>query len=118
MEVEIRAGKYQNAKKLLFRAIGECPLEKGTRFSPFSQNCFLKTKCTELYLLAFGPLRSVFGARELQSLCDLMVERGLRLRRGLEEVAGSVPEEVVKEEIMAVDEIEQNAQELRRLMPY
>lgn len=29
LEFEIRAGEFQNAKRLLFRAIKECPLEKG-----------------------------------------------------------------------------------------
>lgn len=29
IELEIQAGALQNAKKLLFRALGECPLVKG-----------------------------------------------------------------------------------------
>lgn len=29
LEFEIRAGSFSRAKKLLFRAIGECPLVKG-----------------------------------------------------------------------------------------
>ncbi len=29
LEFEIRAGQLQRAKKLLFRAVGECPLVKG-----------------------------------------------------------------------------------------
>ena len=40
---------------------------------------------TGLYLLAFGPLRPVFTARELAGFVDRMSERGLRIRRGLEE---------------------------------
>ena len=39
----------------------------------------------ELYLLGFGALRSVFSGRELQDWAEVMVERGLRLRRGLDE---------------------------------
>ena len=75
----------------------------------------------ELYLLAFGPLRSVFDGKELQSLADLMVERGIRLRQALDEVVEGNKEnngalEDNREEEM--DEIEHNAQELRRLMPY
>ncbi|KAF6766535.1 NRDE-2, necessary for RNA interference-domain-containing protein [Ephemerocybe angulata] len=80
---EIKARQHRTAKKLLFRAIGECPLVK------------------ELYLLAFGPLRA------------------LRLHRGLDEVVDIVAEnkEAVDNE-EDEDEIEHNARELRRLMPY
>ncbi|KAF9015505.1 NRDE-2, necessary for RNA interference-domain-containing protein [Cyathus striatus] len=67
IEFELRAGAYERAKKLLFRAVGECPLVK------------------ELYLLAFGPLRRVFRGDELRALGDTMAERGIRLRRGLDE---------------------------------
>ena len=76
----------------------------------------------ELYLLAFGPLRSVFDGKELQSLADLMVERGIRLRQALDEVvegseeSNRAPEDNTEE--VEMDEIEHNAQELRRLMPY
>ncbi|KAJ7786181.1 hypothetical protein B0H16DRAFT_21301 [Mycena metata] len=67
IEFEIRVHQLNRAKKLLFRAIGDCPLVK------------------ELYLLAFGPLRGVFSAQELNAFADTMAERELRLRRGLEE---------------------------------
>ncbi|TFK36838.1 NRDE-2, necessary for RNA interference-domain-containing protein [Crucibulum laeve] len=105
IEFEIRAGELQRAKKLLFRAIGECPLVK------------------ELYLIAFGALRSVFSAHELNGLGDTMVERGMRLRRGLDEVLegwGGVglDGEGDRESEESGDEIEHNARELRRLMPY
>lgn len=78
---------------------------------------------TELYLIAFGPLRSVFTGRELQDWAEAMVERGLRLRRGLDDaMEGFVDDETVvvtknggeEDE----DEIEYNARELRRLRPY
>lgn len=111
---------YQNAKKLLFRAIGECPLVKGVlRVFRLAFACVL-TLLTELYLLAFGPLRSVFDGRELQRLADVMAERGLRLHAGLDEVVDIVDtikdqEEHDHEE---EDEIEHNARELRRLMPF
>lgn len=75
----------------------------------------------EIYLLAFGPLRSVFDGHELQSLGDLMVERGLRMRKGLYEVVGDADKTIVDDhngEEDAIDEIEHNAEELRRLMPY
>ncbi|TFK30778.1 hypothetical protein FA15DRAFT_580325 [Coprinopsis marcescibilis] len=103
LEFEIRAGQLKTAKKLLFRAIGECPFAK------------------ELYLLAFNALRSVFDTRELHSLADLMAERGLRLRRGLDEVVAVVDHDADLEahsEDVVDDEIEINAQELRRLKPY
>jgi hypothetical protein len=70
--------------------------------------------CAELYLVAFGPLRSVFNGRELNGMADAMAERGLRLRRGLEEGWENEREEMSSIE----DEIEEDANELRRLMPY
>ncbi|KAF5356140.1 hypothetical protein D9756_004075 [Leucocoprinus leucothites] len=104
LEFEIRAGDLKRAKKLLYRAIGECPFCKG------------------LYLLAFGALRSVFTAQELNSLADLMAERGLRLRKGLDEMLECWDMEGVEEDGEASEggesEIEQRAAEMRRLMPY
>lgn len=80
---------------------------------------------TDLYLLAFGVLRSVFSAHELNALGDLMAERGLRLRKGLDEVLEGSDMEGVREregdlegEESELSEIEYRAQELRRLMPY
>jgi hypothetical protein len=74
---------------------------------------------TELYLLAFGPLRSVFQVHELNALAETMAERGIRLRRGLEILLeSSVVEAGGQEDNESEDEIEHNARELRRLMPY
>ncbi|GLB36027.1 putative NRDE-2, necessary for RNA interference [Lyophyllum shimeji] len=103
IEFEIRAGQLQRAKKLLFRAIGECPLVK------------------DLYLLAFGPLREVFSGQELGAIADTMAERGLRLRYGLDDVLGGWKVEMedrASEWDSGTDEIMDNARELRRLMPY
>ncbi|KAI0094968.1 NRDE-2, necessary for RNA interference-domain-containing protein [Irpex rosettiformis] len=108
LEFEIRAGQLQRAKKLLFRAVGECPLAK------------------ELYLIAFVQLRSVFNSKELNELGDTMAERGIRLREGLDEalevwseshgrVKGMDDDE---SEDYGEEEIERNADELRRLKPY
>ena len=77
----------------------------------------------ELYLLAFGPLRSVFSPQELNELGITMAERGLRLRQGLDEALDGWAEPVAKRHLPAddeeaEDEIEYNARELRRLMPY
>ncbi len=76
----------------------------------------------ELYLLAFGVLRSVFTTQELNSLADVMVERGLRLGKGLDEVMEGWEMKDTEEQEREVsgydDEIEYGAQELRRLMPY
>ncbi|KAF8898878.1 NRDE-2, necessary for RNA interference-domain-containing protein [Infundibulicybe gibba] len=98
LEFEIRAGEFQRAKKIFFRAIGECPLNK------------------ELYLLAFTALREVFSRQELNALSDTMVERGIRVRHELEAETDVERMQVGDEEGM--DEIEENASELRRLMPY
>ncbi|KAG6818044.1 hypothetical protein H0H87_009199 [Tephrocybe sp. NHM501043] len=103
IEFEIQAGQLQRAKRLLFRAIGDCPLVK------------------ELYLIAFGPLRSVFSGQELRGLGDTMAERGLRLRRGLDEALEGWQGDIEAERLDSdseQDEIVDNARELRRLMPY
>ena len=120
IEFEIRAKELLRAKKLLFRAIGECPLVKG-KFNVCTFSMMLNHDSTELYLLAFGPLRSVFQVHELNALAETMAERGIRLRRGLEHlIEGGVVEAGGQEdsESDSEDEIEHNARELRRLMPY
>ncbi|ESK97958.1 hypothetical protein Moror_896 [Moniliophthora roreri MCA 2997] len=109
MELEIRSNRLEQAKKLFYRAIGECPYYK------------------ELYVLAFVPLRGVFSARELNTLADVMAERGIRMRRGLDEAVADWKGE--EEKTIGVDddddddddyedEIEYNARELKRLKPY
>jgi hypothetical protein len=61
----------------------------------------------------------VFQVHELNALAETMVERGIRLRRGLEDVIESgVVEAERQEDNESEDEIEHNARELRRLMPY
>ena len=73
-------------------------------------------------MLAFGPLRSVFQNRELNALADGMAERGIRMRRGLDEVLEEwVPKtEELNDDLdnKEEDEIEYNAKELRRLQPF
>lgn len=101
LEVEIRSEHLTDAKRVLFRAIAECPLVK------------------DFYLLAFGPLRSVFKNSELHALADTMVERGLRLRQALDEVVKVVNDVGDDEDIPILeDEIELEAREYRRLRPY
>ncbi|PCH33837.1 hypothetical protein WOLCODRAFT_61797 [Wolfiporia cocos MD-104 SS10] len=103
LEFEIRAGQLERAKKLVFRAVGECPLAK------------------ELYLLAFGALRSRFSSRELREWGETMAERGIRMRTGLDEVLEGQEEqreEGQEGEEYGEEDIEENARELRRLMPY
>ncbi|XP_006454634.1 hypothetical protein AGABI2DRAFT_114375 [Agaricus bisporus var. bisporus H97] len=106
IEFEMRVGDLQSAKKILYRAIGECPFFK------------------DLYLLAFWGLRSVFTAPELNLLADLMAERGLRLRKGLDDAIEGWGIEEGKEDTREDEEgdgdgeIEERAKELRRLMPY
>ncbi|KAL6310050.1 DUF1740-domain-containing protein [Sparassis latifolia] len=103
VEFEIRVGQLAKAKKLLFRAVGECPLAK------------------ELYLLAFGPLRSEFSGRELSEWANTMAERGVRMRQGLDEMLEGWTEERearVESGSEGEEEIETRARELRRLRPY
>ncbi|KZP04494.1 hypothetical protein FIBSPDRAFT_843925 [Athelia psychrophila] len=107
IEFEIRMGELQRAKKMLYAAIGDCPLEK------------------EFYLLAFGPLRSVFTSHELNAFADIMAERGIRTRIALDELLEGWKEarQVNLDVEMRApdsedDELEHNAKELRRLRPY
>lgn len=73
----------------------------------------------ELYLLAFDALRSEHATEELHTLVNTMVERGLRMRQDLEEdVVMRVAQGDKREDDEGDLEIEENAQELRRLMPY
>jgi hypothetical protein len=73
-------------------------------------------------MLAFGPLRSAFSSRELDGFVDIMAERGIRMRKGIDEYLegrggdeiGSDTEGLEGSE----DEIEHEARERRMLMPY
>lgn len=73
-------------------------------------------------MLAFGSLRGVFDGRELDALAETMAERGIRMRKGLDEVLEEwEPEKQKNDEAVnnnEDDEIEYNAKELRRLRPY
>uniref|UniRef100_D8PPC5 Suppressor of forked domain-containing protein n=2 Tax=Schizophyllum commune (strain H4-8 / FGSC 9210) TaxID=578458 RepID=D8PPC5_SCHCM len=103
IELELRSGDFQSAKRLLYRAVRECPFAK------------------ELYMMAFDALRSAFSARELAELGDLMAERDIRMRRGLDEieVVGAEESSSSESESDGGDrELEQQAREYRRLMPY
>ena len=94
-------GNLTQAKNLFFLAVKECPLVK------------------ELYLLAFGPLRSVFGSRELMKVAEGMVERGLRLRKDVEEPMEIVPAgSCDRVDDYGEGDVEYDAEELRRLRPY
>jgi hypothetical protein len=71
-------------------------------------------------MMAFGPLRSVFSSRELDGFVDIMAERGIRMRKGVDEYVtggdegGSDSEDLDGSE----DEIEHEARQRRLLMPY
>lgn len=66
----------------------------------------------------------MFTAPELNLLADLMAERGLRLRKGLDDAIEGWGIEEGKEDTREDEEgdgdgeIEERAKELRRLMPY
>ena len=103
---------------MLYRAIAECPLVKGT--GEISTKAAQLSTTTDLYLMAFGPLRSMFSSQELLTIVDTMVERGIRMRQGLEELleGWTMERAAEQEEDNELDEIEENARQLRRLMPY
>lgn len=65
--LEMRVGNFERAKRVLLRALGVCWWAK------------------ELYLIAFGQLRTVFTARELNDMIAAMVDRGIRMRRDIQE---------------------------------
>ncbi|KAL1762021.1 NRDE-2, necessary for RNA interference-domain-containing protein [Schizophyllum commune] len=103
IELELRSGDFQSAKRLLYRAVRECPFAK------------------ELYMMAFDALRPAYNARELAELGDLMAERDIRMRRGLDEIEVGGAEESSSSDSESDGgdcELEQQAREYRRLMPY
>jgi hypothetical protein len=70
---------------------------------------------------AFTRVRPVFSADELYTLWETMVERGLRIRKGLEEGfegLGDTKGPRVEDDGHELDEIEYNSRELARLKPY
>ncbi|KAF7306805.1 hypothetical protein MIND_00472200 [Mycena indigotica] len=102
LEFEIRIGNLKRAKQLFFQAVGECPLVK------------------DLYLLAFGALRAVFNGHELNEIADTMVERHVRLRRGLDEFIDGWQDEVRHNEDSdsEADEMLVDAQDFRARLPF
>ena len=68
---------------------------------------------------AFDRLRPVFPNHELKSLWETMVERGIRIRKGLEEeVEGWNDVNGNSDGGEDLDEMEFNSRELARLKPY
>lgn len=122
VEVEIRAGDFKRAKKLLYRALGDCPFSKGL-FALVRTTSFADTDPVELYLLSFGPLRSVFEQHELTLFGARMTEQ-VRLRVGFDEIAGLDDAgsrsdlDEMKWDGGGDDDQSKRAQERRRLMPY
>ncbi|KAJ1311121.1 hypothetical protein OPQ81_009622 [Rhizoctonia solani] len=104
LEFEIRAGQLTRARALLYQAIGACPWVK------------------DFYLLAFDQLRSAFTHTQLDLWTNAMAERQIRTRTDIEELLVDwVPEEDSDsdaESKVGEMEIEERAQELRRLRPY
>jgi hypothetical protein len=83
----------------------------------------LLNSCIGLYLLAFGPLRDVFKPHELTAFAEIMAERQIRMRTELDALLegwkeGGTEEDDDHDSSGADSEIERNAEELRRLMPY
>ncbi|KZV75506.1 DUF1740-domain-containing protein [Peniophora sp. CONT] len=99
LALEVRAGNLKRAKEVLIRAVAACPLVK------------------ELYLPAFGALRLAFSVFELNRLAETMAERGIRMRRVLEE-AMEIEEGEDESGSGEDDEIEADSKEYSRLKPY
>jgi hypothetical protein len=103
---------------MLFRALGECPLYKGKlHFNTFGLP-LTSQPGAELYLLAFGPLRQQFSPQELDSLVSTMAERGIRMHDELEDTLHVEAADHDDDDPSDLDEIEQTAQDVRRLRPY
>lgn len=117
LALEMRAGDLKRAKEVLVQAIAACPLVKGM----FSPCCIVNhnelTGTVELYLPAFGALRSVFTGVELNRLVETMAERGIRMRRILDE-ALQIEEDGDVDMSAEEDEIEADSREYSRLKPY
>jgi hypothetical protein len=76
-------------------------------------------------LLAFTSLRKVFKQRELEDLAETMAERGIRMRTGLDEALvnwtklGQVGAALTDSmDDYGEEDIEKNADDMRRLRPY
>ncbi|EJD55576.1 DUF1740-domain-containing protein [Auricularia subglabra TFB-10046 SS5] len=106
-ELEIRLSSVSRGKNLVFRGTGECP--------------WLLIPLADLYLLAYGPLRRAFSSDELNRWMESMAERSVRIRQDIElylqGYKGSRSDDETDSDA-ADSDIEHNAQELRRLMPY
>ncbi|KAG8747264.1 hypothetical protein FRC10_001880 [Ceratobasidium sp. 414] len=101
LEFELKAGRLDRAKALLFQAVASCPWVK------------------DFYMLAFGPLRSVFTSAQLNQWTNLMAERQIRVRTDIEELLIDwVSEQSDSGSEAGEVDIEEKAKELRRLMPY
>lgn len=87
-----------------------------------STDKWLKLLIVDLYLMAFGPLRSVFTPDELNRWMEVMFERGVRLRVDLQPYLEGWHPQVEDEAGAGHDdgagEIEEMAVEYRRLLPY
>ncbi|CAE6358374.1 unnamed protein product [Rhizoctonia solani] len=105
LEFEIRAGQLARAKALLYQATNACPWVK------------------DFYLFAFDQLRSTFTHNELDSWTNLMAERQIRTRTDIGEllvdwIPPNEDSDSEAESEVGEVEIEERAQELRRLRPY
>ena len=103
LEFELKTGRLDRAKALLFQAVACCPWVK------------------DFYLLAFGRLRSTFTSAQLNQWTSLMAERQIRVRTDISELLVNYVSEHDSDsgsEVGGDVEIEDKAQELRRLMPY
>ncbi|KAG9073825.1 hypothetical protein FS749_014656 [Ceratobasidium sp. UAMH 11750] len=102
LEFELKAGRLDRAKALLFQAVASCPWVK------------------DFYMLAFGPLRSAFTSAQFNQWTNLMAERQIRVRTDIEELLVDWVSEADSDSDNETGEveIEEKAKELRRLMPY
>lgn len=107
IEFELRQKEVKRAKRLLHRALAECPWAK------------------DLYLMAFAsPFRQAYRSAELRDIHRLMLEKGIRLHKSLETAVAGWQSEVSEEEVdMDAEETEDSlyaqkqAAERLRLMP-
>lgn len=85
IEFEIRAGDLKRAKSLVVQGVTEHPLCKGRPYKSFQLSLqLIQSIFSELYLFAFGALRTVFTTTELDGLAELMADRGIRMRKDLD----------------------------------
>lgn len=122
-------------RRLCYRAVADIGIAKGKSsrilvplhrilINRLADTWCATTPSTELYMLPFSPLvRPFFTDKELQAWAEVMMEKGLRIRRPFEHYwhpMADAPKEHVEQgdPMREEDQVFDFLQERKRLMPY